>query len=218
MGETLYITLTKEQPSVREEYWWPLIFEAMHRASFQFVDPRSDAKQGIYFSFDQVRCTFQELWEILYTKHDPILVFFWSSNRRDTTFNIGANVRIELIETNSSWQLELSLDDGYLGNDDAERDRERVIALLQAGLALYELCFPCSIKMFWSEDYTNLMQVRDAISKEQLEPIVFYNQTLHWEKLASYGEQDLYVVDPLPAHLWGKTFRLISLPSTILYN
>lgn len=217
MGETLYMALTKEQPSVQEEYWWPLIFEAMHRASFQFDNPKSVIKQGVYFSFDQVHCTFQELWDILYVQHDPLLVFFWPSDRRNILFNIGVNVR-KSDGTNNHWQLELSLDDGYLGNDDVEQDRKRVINLLQVGLALYELCFPCSIKMFWSEDYTNLIREGVSITEKQPETIVFYDQILHWKKLASYSGQDLYIVDPLPVHQWGKIFKFIPLPANILDN
>jgi hypothetical protein len=222
MGETLYVTLTKEDSPVQEEYWWPLVFEAMHRAAFQFVDPRSKTKQGTYFSFavemDYVVCTFQELWNALYAKRDTILVLFWSSNQRGEPFDVGVNVRKEMNQTNGHWQLELSLEDGYLGNDDVELDRIRVSALFQVSLALYELCFPCSIKIFWSEDETNLTQMRAAKQEEQLEPMVFYGQTLHWKKLASYVGQDLFIVDPLPIHLWGNKFRFISLPSTMSYG
>lgn len=212
MGDSLYISITKENPSVQEEYWWPLVFEAMHQAAFQFQLPGSTTKQGNYFSFlaemDYVECTFQELWDVLYMKHDEILVLFWSPDNHAELFHIDVTVKAAI---DGNWQLNVTLEDGYVGSDDIELNKYRIRAFLQACLALYELCSPCFIKMYWDEERTDLLMVRAANQEEALEPIAFCGQTLHWKKKASINQQVIYLVDPLPVHEWGNRFKFISL-------
>ena len=213
MGDNLYIRIAKEHPSVQEEYWWPLIVEAMHRAAFQFVDPRSQTKQGTYFSFvaemDYVECTFQELWDVLYTKRDQIVVFFWSPADQAEPFPLEVTVKLA---TSEQWLLDVTSAAEYLGSDDRDLNKYRIQAFLQACLALYELCFPCSIRMSWDEQRTDLMTVRASNQEEVLEPAVFRGQTLRWKKQASINQQAIYLVDPLPVHEWGNRFKFISLP------
>lgn len=48
MADFLSITLEKDMLSVHPVYWWPMIFEGMRRASFQFHDSRQVAEQIIF--------------------------------------------------------------------------------------------------------------------------------------------------------------------------
>ena len=50
MGDFLYVSVTKEHSVIQQEaYWWPLIFEAMHRANFQFPQRGNNERQGVFF-------------------------------------------------------------------------------------------------------------------------------------------------------------------------
>lgn len=214
MGDSLYVRITKEKSSIQQgAYWWPLIFEAMRRASFQFYPVESTAKQGSYFEEDELKCTFQELWNVLYSGHDMALVFFWPSDAHVDPFRLDVSVKATI---RGQWQLDVTLSDGYLRSKNAEQIRFRLNALLQAGLAFYELCLPCTIRMYWdetywNETYTELMQMRTINQENPLEPIVFSNQLLQWKEEACIQQQHLYITDPMPIHLWGNCFRFVSL-------
>lgn len=218
MSDNLYVRITKEKSSIQQgAYWWPLIFEAMRRASFQFYPAESLEKQGSYFSFyvemDEVTLPFQELWDVLYAAEDLAQVFFWPAEKNVEPFSIDATV---MAEANGEWQLDVTLSDGYLRSKDAAQNRYRLNALLQVGLVLFELCFPCTIQMYWDETYwnnkyTELLQMRTINQENLLEPIMFSNQLLQWKEIACIQQQHLYITDPTPIHLWGNCFRFVSL-------
>lgn len=116
------------------------------------------------------------------------------------------------------WQLDITLENGYVMGNDEPQNSYRVQALLKAGLALYELCFPCSLRMYWDEmhfdkKYTDLLQVHSAVLEKPLAPLVYCDRPLHWKEQAVIKGQHIYVADPIPVHLWGKGFKFISLNS-----
>lgn len=211
MGDVLYISIRKEQADVQEAYCWPLIFEAMHRASFQFYKPGGLPKRGIYFSFlqamDQVECTFPDLWNIIYQKKDEILVFYWFVHPSGL-FHIEVSVKER---EQGVWYLDLTIEDGFVGVKDTHQQTVRLNAFLQAGLALYELCVPCSMSMYWDEEGTNLMHVRPTAQEDSLEPIDFHGHILHWEKLAEVNDQSIYIANPVPLHMWGIIYLFVPL-------
>lgn len=214
MSDNLYVSITTENSTIQQgAYWWPLIFEAMRRASFQFYPVESTAKQGSYFEEDELNCKFQELWHVLYSGHDMALVFFWPSDTHVAPFRLDVSVKATL---HDQWQLDVTLSDGYLRSKDAAQNRYRLNALLQVGLALFELCFPCTIQMYWDETYwnnkyTKLLQMRTINQENLLEPIMFSKQLLQWKEIACIQQQHLSITDPTPIHLWGNCFRFVSL-------
>lgn len=150
MADSLYVRIAKMDSTIQQRaYWWPLIFEAMRRATFQFYPAESVEKQGSYFEEDRVKCTFQELWDILYVGHHTILVFFWPTDAHIEPFRLDISVQAA---EDGGCQLDVTLENGFLDSKKEERDTYQLNALLQAGLSLYELCFPCSMRMYWDED------------------------------------------------------------------
>ena len=147
-----------------------------------------------FYAMMAAKAICQELWDVLYTKRDEIVVFFWSPGDHTEPFHLEVTVKLA---TNEHWLLDVALVAKYIGSDDRDQNKYRIQAFLQACLALYELCFPCSIRMYWDEQRTDLMTVRASNQEEALEPVVFRGQTLQWKKKASINQQAIYLVDPL---------------------
>lgn len=208
MADFLYITLEKNMPSVRPVYWWPMIFAGMRRASFQFHDPRQAGKDGSYFTSNDIRCTFQALWDALYLHHENPLVAFWFASQNVAPFYCEVSVHEK---ANNGWQIDLTIEDGQLRQGEA---KEIFGAFLRAGLALYELCAPCSITMYWDEEVSvyQLMRTRSVTRQEPLEPCVFASKKLSWQEVACLSENRIFVANPMPIHSGGEEpFQFFSL-------
>ncbi len=212
MGDTLFASILSEKPTIQQEaYWWPLIFEAMHRAAFQFHHVGSMTQKGSYFSFlqemDEIQCTFQALWDVIHGRQDQILVLFWPSHVDIEPFHIDVTVQKQ---KKASWQIDITIENGYLTTKHVEQQISRVKAFLRASFALYELCYPCNIRLFWDEVPGDLLLVRASAQDKPLEPAKFYNQTLQWKEISCSGQQHIYLVDPLPISCRGKPIPLHS--------
>lgn len=213
MADSLYIRIAKKETMVQQRaYWWPLIFEAMRRVNFQFYSAESADKKGSYFEEDQVKCTFQELWNVLYVGDSPILVFFWPTDTHIEPFRLDVSVQDT---EDGEWHLDITLEDGFLESKKQERDVYRLNALLQAGFALYELCFPCSLRMYWDEiywgkTYTDLLQVRTPAEGKPVEPLRLCEDYLQWKEKACIADQHIYIADPIPIHVWADRTRFVS--------
>ncbi len=119
--------------------------------------------------------------ESSYSEQDLALVFFCPSHGNVEPFHIDATVQAT---ASGQWQLDVTLSDGFLDRRKIEQDRYRLNALLQAGLALYELCFPCSLKMYWDEIYLG-WQVYGFVAGENIAT----NRTI--------GTQNLVITTPM---------------------
>lgn len=208
MADFLSLTIKKDVPAVSVAYWWPIIFEGMHRASFQFYDPRQATKQGSYFLSESIAGTFQDLWELLFLQNGSPLVAFWFSAQGTDTFCCEVSVHEE---GNNAWTIDFTVEDGQLWQGEM---KGRFSAFLQAGLALYELCAPCAMQMYWDEEFTSdqLMQVRSVMQQEPLDPGVFCSEKLAWKEIACINETRILIPNPMPIHVGGREgFRWLPL-------
>ncbi len=101
MGGFLFFTISKPDVSVETIYWWPLIFAAMQKASFQFDLPSTVSQHGKIFSLeelDQMKLSFRALWGRLYRGSDKSLLLFWQSREHEETFRIETSIQTGLIE------------------------------------------------------------------------------------------------------------------------
>lgn len=212
MGDFL-VTEMEIEHTVPQNYWWPIFFEAMHRASLQYQHPQSASKQGRYFSpeIGQIEYTFQELWDLLYQDPDgygDCLVSMWPSQKMEAPFEI--QMALEKAVT-GYWKMVTSLSDGYLMKASPEQKQRRIGAFLRFCLECYDLCRPHSVRMYWDEDYTPLMHIQSSSQTEPLPPVLFQQKLLQWKKVFEKPPYSLLIVDPLPVHSWGRNFDFVPL-------
>ena len=214
MGDFLYVSVTKEHSVIQQEaYWWPLIFEAMHRANFQFPQRGNNERQGVFFSareMDQITCSFEELWDKIYVENDKGTILFWFGCPEWDSFNI--EVSIDRI-VDGGWEIVLSIADGYLDSQNIKLNRVRINALLQAGFALFDLCSPSNFRMHWDEEHNgmDLLQIRHVEFDKPLTPFIFSGRELQWRKKISIRDHHIFIADPMPVHIWGGNYIFVSL-------
>src|SRR5690242_10899886 len=95
MPDFLFCTLEKEIASLQQASWWPLIFEEMSRASFQFYDPGKPIKTGSYWSSSnrEQEGTIQGLLEAVSGGSEQLLAAFWYCSQHATPFYCEVSVR-----------------------------------------------------------------------------------------------------------------------------
>lgn len=208
MGKYLYVGIETSM-YVDANFWYPLIFEAMHRVSFSFSRPGNSEKRGIFFSAEQgddLECNFRELWDILYTQRDRGLVYFWSSDRILHPFNLQASVDIDLYH---KYNIGASIEGGHFYQLNEQEAQKRIDTFIQFGLELYQLCVPCSIVMYWDDVPVQLMRMSSSIENGLGELIEFGGHQLSWKKKACIGDQCVYVVDPMPIYIDFRTWKFV---------
>ncbi len=213
MGNSLYVTVEKETAFIDEVYWWPLVFEAMHQASMQFQRPEDAMRRGAYFSMEQmdrVECTFQEFWKHIYMKEDHGLVFFWQASGGEDALCLETSM---YQSKESLWCIAFILENAYLFNDNPEENTRSVITLLRASLALYRMCTPATLSMYWDKWETPFMQIIEQEQPTSLVPVHCGERMLQWKKIASVSGQHIFVVDPFPLRLSWRNVQFISLPT-----
>lgn len=143
-------------------YWWPLIFEAMHQAGFEFVNPGESGGMGTFFDHShaeaeldavQVRSTFRGFWDRAYGDERGLVVVFWSPHV--DPIEVWVSLQFDHDNTNTSFHLTLpveSLDDD-LGNAYPEGELvQRLRYWLESICAVYALCGPGEAEIFWEKD------------------------------------------------------------------
>lgn len=206
MSHYLCITLGKEIQAVKQDYLWPIIFESMHQAAFQFQDPRKDNTLASYFFCGEIEGPFQKLWDFIYRGTDSPLVSFWCTSFDNTL----CDCEVSLEEKSSGyWEITITLDDTRLWDSHA---KSRFSSFLRAGISLYEFCSPCSIGMYWDEEFSSqqLLQVSSKTAKEQLEPLEFCKKRLVWQEVAQVHGDHIFIPNAIPIYIGGREgFRFL---------
>lgn len=213
MENYLYVTLEKEANSVDEVYWWPLVFEAMQQASMQFQRPADAMRRGIYFSMEQmeqIECTFQELWKNIYSKKEQALISFWPLSGGDEAFYVQTSL---YKKEKNLWHLANTLAGGAFTTDNPEENTKRLIILLRASLALYMMCMPTTLSMYWEEWDMPLLYVSEQEQLASLTPVQYTDRVLQWKKIASVNGQHIFILDPFPLRPSKQTLQFVSLPT-----
>ncbi|GCE31201.1 hypothetical protein KDA_66850 [Dictyobacter alpinus] len=194
-------------------YWWPLIFEAMHKSLLRFPVPQRNDHKGVYFSTtegDDIYCSFRDLWSTIYDDHDDVLVSFWLPNS-------AFYVQVSLAQNNDFWQLDITLDEGMFNADSIDDTKLLLNTFINCSINLYAICNPIQVRLYWDEDIStfpkqlNLLQMTNSLEEAQSQILSFRDQQLHWREVALIYNTKLSVLDPFP--LWeGNSWGFISLP------
>ncbi|GCE31249.1 hypothetical protein KDA_67330 [Dictyobacter alpinus] len=211
MSDFLYFRIIVTKPNVKQNYWWPLIFEGAHQASFCFQSPLEQKKQGFYYVSQDEACTFQELWKLLYESDEKPLVSFWQKKEKGDDFVCD----ISLIQENiNQWKIDITIEDTQFGKANKENTEQRVISFLYLGLAISELCSYSSIDLCWDEESEiyPLMQIKEEGQEYSLDAQLFHNKLLTWKEFARLNKHIIFVSTPFPIRVGGREgFRYISL-------
>lgn len=97
------------------------------------------------------------------------------------------------------WEIDVTLESNHLLSGDV---KYRFFTFLQAALALYELCVPCSIDLHWDEEFASqhLIRVQSVASQEPIEPLFFCGMRLDWQKIACIQEHCIFIPKSIPIY------------------
>lgn len=138
------------------------------------------------------------------------MVSFWIS---DEDFC----VQVSLALTDNGWQLDVTVENSRLDYVDKVQRERQMRAFIGACVALYDMCYPNSIKMYWDDDvilYSRQLSlislIKNSIDEVHLQPLPFEGLYLQWRAVVSLHDNTLFLVDPFP--LWlGKKWQYVSI-------
>ncbi len=183
-------------------YWWPLIFEAMHRRAFDYTAPDQPTGIGYYYyvrkdnamDTDFVKATFRTAWDEIYSASSQILLSFWYHTGQSFPLDIS----VEQKEEEHLFQIFLYLNDAYLIDEALEVIRSRIRLIIECAKSVYEICKPCTGEMLWSDTDISIASFGKPLITS------FFKEAKRAEQEVNLIVQELpekgqvYFVDPIP--------------------
>lgn len=201
MSRSLYcsMNIATERGSI---YWWPLIFEAMHRRAFGFTAPDQPEGMGYYYyvrkenvmDTDFVNASFRATWDEIYSETSQILLSFWFQNQESFPLDISVGQKKE----EHLFQICLYLNDAYLIDEALEVIRLRIHLAIECAKSLYEICKPCTGEMLWSDTDISIVSFGKPLNTPLLEEAKLPGQEIKLIVQESLEKGQMYFVDPIP--------------------